>query len=74
MQTSKNIGIVTHWEAAVVEENIALLELAKLSLLLILLDGISDLIGGNLVLFPVGDLMGKARMNIRRNTMSEIRK
>jgi len=59
MQTSKKIGIVTHWEAAVVEENISLLELAKLSLLLILLDGIADLIGRNLVLFPVGGLMIK---------------
>ena len=57
MQTSKNIGIVTHWEAAVVEENIALLELAKLSLLLILLDGIAHLICRDLVFFPVGDLM-----------------
>lgn len=59
MQKSKKVGIVTHWEAAVVEENISLLELAKLSLLLILLDGIADLIGRNLVLFPVGGLMIK---------------
>jgi hypothetical protein len=59
MQTSKNIGIVTHWEAAVVEENIALLELAKLSLLLILLDGIAHLICRNLVFLSVGDMMIK---------------
>ena len=59
MQTSKNIGIVTHREAAVVEENIALLELAKLSLLLILLDGIADLICRNLVFLSVGDMVIK---------------
>lgn len=46
-------NIITHWKATVVEENISLLELAKLALLLILLDGIADLIGGNLVLLPV---------------------
>jgi len=48
---------ITHWKAAVVKENISLLELAKLALLLVLLDGIADLIGSNLVFLPVGVLV-----------------
>lgn len=49
----KQKNIITHRKATVVEENVSLLELAKLALLLILLDGIADLIGSNLVLLPV---------------------
>ena len=41
----------THRKAAIVEKDVSLLEFAKLSLFLVLLDGISNLVGGNLVLF-----------------------
>lgn len=41
------------WKAPVVEENVALFEFAKRAPFLVLLDGVSDLIGGNFVLLPV---------------------
>ena len=61
VETKKSV--ITHREAAVVEENVSLLELAKLALLLVLLDGIANFIGSNFVLFPVGIVVGRISSN-----------
>merc|ERR1719223_1457245 len=52
------------WKASVVEENISLFELTKLSLLFVLLDGREILISGNFVLFPceLGDFANKVEV------------
>mmetsp|Transcript_8454 Transcript_8454/g.12472 ORF Transcript_8454/g.12472 Transcript_8454/m.12472 type:complete len:250 (-) Transcript_8454:114-863(-) len=52
------------WQASIVEENISLLEFTEDSLLLILLDGISNLISCNLILLPrkLGDLAYKIKV------------
>ena len=43
----------TYWQTSVIEENISLLEFTKNSLLLVLLDGITNFISSNFVLFSI---------------------
>jgi len=59
------------WKAAIVEENISLLELAKRALLLVLLDWVTNLIGSNLVLFTETELMEVKERGNKKSQISE---